>query len=466
MTKPLPKDPKMAEKPPIPLPDPDEVRHTFDVAMAKIKERQGFYVTVAVLVLIAAVAAIFVLNLGPSEKPPQFSAMWKRAQRVREKLILNRSAREELVDLAAYLDDARGTEIEGLTLWLLGIYHYREAWTEDKLTSEDRSHDLERAIGYLEELGDRRFDDLLLTKPRWFNESAVTPVAAVLRQVREDLEWNKTNAYTEPLPNPDLVAVLRTSIGDIHVQFFTELASEHTTNFVTLARAGAYNGTYFHFVRRDPFGDTKGVMGGDPYTFFYNDPLRKSDILRWGSGGVGYEIAPEGARYRISHRRSIVTSQMRDQADWDNGVQFMIVTGIDQELDKVHTPFAKVVEGMALVDKIAERKTAGTQPTYKDDYDFSAIATRDLIVEPVTIQKVIVYQKGKALEHAFPLAEGEKTLAGLASTPVQPLTGDALYAGRRMRAPDAEGEIRRGLDVPFPDDVDPEKADPLGERVK
>jgi hypothetical protein len=34
-----------------------------------------------------------------------------------------------------------------------------------------------------------------------------------------------------------------------------------------------------------------------------------------------------------------------------------------------------------------------------------------------------------------------------------------------MRGTDAPGDIRKGLDVPFPDRVDAASADPQGERV-
>jgi cyclophilin family peptidyl-prolyl cis-trans isomerase len=231
---------------------------------------------------------------------------------------------------------------------------------------------------------------------------------------------------------------------------------------------GTYNDTAFHFIRRAGTPNAKGVMGGDPFSFFYNDPLKQKHLLRWGSGGVGYDLPPEEARARINHRAGIVTSQMREKADWNNGVQFMIMVDTDPSLDRKHTPFAKVVEGQALVEKAAERKTAAEHEPYKEVYAFSSITTRDLIVEPVIIHKVIVYRDGRAADHAYPLAEGEKTLATLASTPVEPLpaANDVAYCGRLLRAIDAEGEARRGLDVPFPEDVDAEDADPKGERKK
>ncbi|MFI5401532.1 MAG: peptidylprolyl isomerase [Planctomycetota bacterium] len=460
------KDPKAHERPPIPLPDPDEVRHTFDVAMAKVKERRGFYVALAAIVLLVTVGAIFVLNLGPSKPPSEFAGLWRRAQAASAKLRIDQSAQPQLAELEAYLETARGTDVEGEALWLLGVYHYREAWTPDKATTEERRPHLAKAIGYLEQLEKAQFDELLLVKPRWFDASAVTPANALLKQLREDLDWVDANAYTEPLPSPAVVAVLRTSAGDVHMQFFSEQSPGHMKNFITLARKGTYNETLFHFNRRADIEQSLAVMGGDPYTFFYNDPLNKKHLLRWGEGGVGYDVAPEAGRYRISHRPGVVTSAMASEADWDNGVQFMIMTGVDPDLDKRHTPFAKVVEGMGIVEKIVAGKTAGDHATLRDDTDFQTVATRDLIVEPATLHKVIIYENGTAMAHDFPLDEGEKSLATLSKTPVQPLTGDALYAGRKMRAAEAPGDIRRGLDVPFPDDVDAAAANPLGERVK
>jgi cyclophilin family peptidyl-prolyl cis-trans isomerase len=209
-------------------------------------------------------------------------------------------------------------------------------------------------------------------------------------------------------------------------------------------------------------------MGGDPFTFFYNDPHNKKHILRWGNGGVGYEQPPEQGRYVISHRPGVVTSSMSPDGDWASGSQFMIMTGVDADLDKRHTPFAKVVEGLGIVERIAKRKSAGDHGPYQDEPSFQSVDTRDLIVDPAILHKVIVYENGVALPHDFPLTDSEKSIASLSQMPVQPLTGDALYAGRKMRAVDGEGEIRPGLDIPFPDDVDlkdAKQANPLGDRI-
>jgi cyclophilin family peptidyl-prolyl cis-trans isomerase len=454
--------------PGVPLPDPDAVHQTFEKIVAKVRARPNYYLTWAMLFVLLVLAVIFVANLDRGAERSSFGPLWQRCENVREKLRINTSAAAELVELEAYVKEIRDTPEEALALWFAAIYHYREAWTDDKASFEDRRPHLEAAVGFLEELQSERFEerDLLLDKARWFVASNTSPVDSVYRQAKRDLAWANENSYTEPVPDPAVVAVLRTSIGDVHLQFFSDLAPKLTENFLTLAAQGTYNDTAFHFVRRSGTPEAKGVMGGDPFSFFYNDPLKQEHLLRWGAGGVGYDLPPEEARARINHRAGIVTSQMREKADWYNGVQFMVMVDTDPSLDRKHAPFAKVVEGLALVEKAAERKTAANHEPFKEVYAFSSITTRDLIVEPVIIHKVIVYRDGRAVDHAYPLAEGEKTLATLASTPVTPLTGDAAYCGRLLRAIDAEGEPRRGLDIPFPEDVDAKDADPKGDRKK
>ncbi|MHC4547929.1 MAG: peptidylprolyl isomerase [Planctomycetota bacterium] len=459
----------MAERPrspDIPLPDPDAVQRTYTALAESVRARPRLYTGLGTAALLVAVGIIFVLSQDRTEETSAFAPLWARCESVRAKLRINKSAARELVELEGYLEKIRGTRQEANALWLLAIYHYREAWTEDKAGFEERRPHLERALGYLEELRSARFEerDPLIDKPRWFVAATSSPVDKLHRQIKKDLDWSQANSYAEPQPGSEVVAVLRTSAGDVHLQFFDDLAPKLTENFVSLARAGTYNGTAFHFVRKDSAGEPKGVMGGDPFSFFYNDPLKKKHLMRWGQGGVGYDLPPEESSFRVNHRAGIVTSQMRERADWNNGVQFMIMIGTDPTLDRKHTPFGKVVEGLAVIEKAAGRRTAVEHPTYKDDYSFSGIATRDLVVDPVIVHKVIVFENGQATEHAFPLANHEKALATLASAKVEPLPEDAIYCGRLLRQREAEGRPRLGLDIPFPDDVDAREADPKGDR--
>jgi len=452
-----------ATPPPIPLPDPEVVEARVVAALRTIRERKGLVLGIAASAVVVVVGVLVVLNLGKSEGSPEFSRLAERYDAVKRELSRALSARDQLAFLDAHIAKSRGTDAEGLALWYGALAHYREAWVGDKQTFEDRRPDLEKAIAYLKELKGERFDAMLLAKARWFTSSPQPPIEQVLRQAEADLAWAKSNSAAVPSPAGEPVAVIRTELGDIHLRFYPELAPKHVEAFLTLATAGSYNGTAFHFVK----GGTEapeGVMGGDPYSFFYNDPLLKAHILRWGTGGTGAGLPPEPSRLAVNHVRGIVTSQRTDKADWDNGMQFQIVSVTERSLDRVHTPFAMVVEGMDVVDRIAKRKTAAAHPTFRDDSAFQSIHARDLLVEPVVIHKVIVYDARKARPHSFALEEGEKSLDTLAATPARAIPEDQIHGGRRLlRAADGTAP-RPGLDFPLPADVDAEKANLMGER--
>ena len=456
-------EPTKPNDPNLPLPDPDIVHRTVTAAVERIREKRWTFIGGGALALIAIVAVFVVINLPSDASAAGFHRLWGYAETVRARFNRGQSAREQLAELEGYVDQIKGEPQEGLGLWLTGLYAYREAWTSDKTSFEERRPYLKKAIGYLEQLQDAQFDDLLLSKPRWFTTRGEAPVDEMLQQARSDLEWEKQHATPPVAPADDPVAVLRTSEGDIHLRFFKSLAPKHVNNFITLARKGTYNGTVFHFLNSGTDAPL-GLMAGDPFSFFYPDGLKKEHVLRWGKGGVGYDLPPEASRYEVVHERGIVTSQRQARdPDWDNGVQFQVVLGLNRALDRVNTPFAKVVEGDSVLELIAKRKTASDHDTFKDDRDFRSVGTRDLFVEPVIIHKVIVFENGRALEHDFPLEEGEKALNTLSSTKAAALVPEAIACGRKLRKSDAEGDARMGLDIPFPEDAKSD-ASPDGER--
>lgn len=439
--------------PNVPLPDPDLVEQRIHAALDSFRERRAFYIFMGVLLLAAVVGVILLVNRADAADSGQFDLVWARASAVRLQLARDKSAREELALLENALAEVRGDKVEGLALWLLAIYNYAEANTSDKTTFDDAKPFLEKARGYLEELNEEKFDNLLLGKPRWFTASAQAPIDALRAQIDSDIAFRSKHASTQPKPADDIVAVLRTSAGDIHLKFFPELAPKHVANFLTLARTGTYNGTKFHYVGGGS-EEPQSVKGGDPYTFFYPKAEQKDHILRWGTGGVGYDLPPEKSRFEVKHVRGIVSSMRRgNQPDWDNGSQFQILLQPDRKIDRIYTPFAVVVEGMNVVEKVAGGKTAAQHEAYRDDSSFASTDHIYLLVEPVEIHKVIVFKDGKALEHKFDLKEGEKTLAGLAGVPATAIPEAKIYGGRELRETSADGEPRRGLDIPFPGDL-------------
>src|SRR5216117_4013953 len=106
------------------------------------------------------------------------------------------------------------------------------------------------------------------------------------------------------------VAVIKTSEGDMVVQFWTDAAPNTIENFKKLARSGFYDGTIFHRI-------IKGFMiqGGDPNS---KDPGKEN---RYGEGGPGYEIKAEFNSH--SHQRGVISMARGPDPD-SAGSQFFI----------------------------------------------------------------------------------------------------------------------------------------------
>src|SRR3989344_6269378 len=75
-------------------------------------------------------------------------------------------------------------------------------------------------------------------------------------------------------------AVLKTSEGDIEIEFLKDKALKTVENFVKLSFEDFYNGTKFHRVVPD------FIQGGDPLS-------RGDDMTLYGRGGPGYKFDDE-----------------------------------------------------------------------------------------------------------------------------------------------------------------------------
>ncbi len=143
--------------------------------------------------------------------------------------------------------------------------------------------------------------------------------------------------------NTTNTANIETSQGQIKIQFLPDVAPKHVENFQDLAKKGFYDGVTFHRL-------VKGfvIQAGDPNT--KNDSNREA----WGTGGPGYTINQEFNN--IPHERGIV-SMARTMDPNSAGSQFFIVLNDSKFLDNQYTVFGKVIEGMDVVDKIANVST-------------------------------------------------------------------------------------------------------------
>ena len=139
------------------------------------------------------------------------------------------------------------------------------------------------------------------------------------------------------------VAIIKTSAGDMVVEFWSDVAPKTVENFKKLARDGFYDGTAFHRI-------VKGFMiqGGDPLT------KDEKEAHRWGTGGPGHRIKDEcNDRPHVRGVLSMARSQDPDSA----GSQFFICLANAPFLDRQYTAFGQLIKGDDVLGKLGDTAT-------------------------------------------------------------------------------------------------------------
>lgn len=127
----------------------------------------------------------------------------------------------------------------------------------------------------------------------------------------------------------------------MEIELYPEIAPETCANFEKLVKAGFYNGLTFHRV-------IKGFMiqGGCP----------KGN----GMGGPGWtirgEFAANGHKNDLKHTKGVL-SMARTMDPNSAGSQFFIMHEAAPHLDGQYAAFGKVVNGLDVVDEIANVRT-------------------------------------------------------------------------------------------------------------
>jgi peptidyl-prolyl cis-trans isomerase B (cyclophilin B) len=168
-----------------------------------------------------------------------------------------------------------------------------------------------------------------------------------------------------PMNTSNEVAVIKTSEGEIVVQFWTDAAPNTIENFKKLARSGLYDGTIFHRI-------VKGFMiqGGDPDS---KDPAKESS---YGQGGPGYKVKAEFNDH--SHERGVIS--MARSSDPDSaGSQFFICLASVTRLDHQYTTFGKLIKGDDVLGKI------GDTPVTPNSQGEKSKPTKRVVIESVKI---------------------------------------------------------------------------------
>jgi cyclophilin family peptidyl-prolyl cis-trans isomerase len=143
-------------------------------------------------------------------------------------------------------------------------------------------------------------------------------------------------------------AILDTSVGPITLEFFPEKARETVRQFLRLADAGVYNGTAVHRVAPG-FVIQTGAMN------------TRLTPLTEKQQKLVHNLGPE--INDTKHVKGIV-SMARDVAVPDSAqTSFFIVTGAaPPALDGNYTAFARVVDGMNVVEQIEQAPRTGETP--------------------------------------------------------------------------------------------------------
>lgn len=147
--------------------------------------------------------------------------------------------------------------------------------------------------------------------------------------------------------------------GDVmKAELYPELAPNTVNNFISLINKKYYDGIIFHRV-------IAGFMlqGGDP--------------TGTGMGGPGYcikgEFSNNGFKNDLHHGPGVL-SMARTMIPDSAGSQFFIMHKDAPHLDGEYAAFGKIIEGMDIVDKIAEVST-----------DFSDKPTEEQKMASVTV---------------------------------------------------------------------------------
>jgi len=142
-------------------------------------------------------------------------------------------------------------------------------------------------------------------------------------------------------------------------ELYPEIAPNTVHNFISLVSNGFYNGLIFHRVIRGFM-----IQGGCP------DGT--------GMGGPGYSIKGEfshnGFKNDLKHTPGVL-SMARSMMPNSAGSQFFVMHQTSPHLDGEYAAFGKVIEGMDVVNKIAETPT-----------DFRDRPLEDQVMESVTVE--------------------------------------------------------------------------------
>ncbi|MEH6948677.1 MULTISPECIES: peptidylprolyl isomerase [Peribacillus] len=177
--------------------------------------------------------------------------------------------------------------------------------------------------------------------------------------------------------------LMQTTLGDIKIKLFPEVAPKAVENFLTHAENGYYEGIIFHRVIKDFMiqgGDPTGTgMGGEsiwgaPFEDeFAMNAFNIRGALSMANAGPG----TNGSQFFIVQAPHVdvrMGEQMKQAGYPEEMIKAYMEQGGTPWLDHKHTVFGQVIEGMDVVDTITNVET-----TYGDK------PAEDVVIKKITI---------------------------------------------------------------------------------
>jgi len=146
-------------------------------------------------------------------------------------------------------------------------------------------------------------------------------------------------------------AVLETSMGNITVGFFPDQAPEHVRTFLRLAQAGVFDGTSFHrvvpgFVVQTGYLSTRGPLTQKQQALVHN-------------------LRPEFNDTK--HVKGILSMARGDDPASATTSFFIVIGDTAPSLDNKYTVFGHVLEGLDVLERIAQAPLTGEAPVTRID---------------------------------------------------------------------------------------------------
>lgn len=181
----------------------------------------------------------------------------------------------------------------------------------------------------------------------------------------------------ESVKSGDMVAVMHTNMGDIEIKLFPEHTPKTIENFTTHANNDYYNGIIFHRVIKDFMiqgGDPTGTgMGGESIwgRSFKDEFTPELHNLRGALCMANAGPNTNGSQFFIVQANEVPANMLDQMKDLPDAFPPAIAEAYAQLggtpwLDYRHTVFGQVVNGMDVVDAIADVEVGAADKPIND----------------------------------------------------------------------------------------------------